>query len=67
MARWLPESSSIFAKDKGTVEATLELVSCHENSDKISAENVEIIARVFQNRGWMGGKNGLKIAQKWDK
>jgi hypothetical protein len=57
--------SNIFAKDKSTAEATLELVGCHENSGKISAENAGIIARVCQNRGWRMGEKGLKIAQKF--
>jgi hypothetical protein len=54
-----------FCKRQKHIGATLELVSCHENSSKISAENAVIIARVCQNPGWMGGKKALKNAQKF--
>jgi hypothetical protein len=43
------------------------LISSHKNSRRISAENAEIFARVYHNPRFVGGKMGLKIAQKFIK
>ena len=45
----------------------MELISSHKNSRRISAENAEIFARVYHNPRFVGGKMGLKIAQKFIK